>query len=156
MKQTQETLESKFAEVFKQLDEKARTPGSFVTAVFGDNWQGHTRDNLEGQGLTTDDIINMAWFQGRRAILMGEMLKVMIQQYDELEEQYEQLQRLVIKTTKLLTEQKEKVKTDIFKEAFGHYIQFGDWNEEKVAKQSLSAAETAIKILYPETDEKGN
>lgn len=50
---------------------KAKTKGSFVTAKFGDNW----KDFFGNSGrLTTQDLSDMAWVLGRRAILLEELV----------------------------------------------------------------------------------
>ena len=54
--------------IIKEINERALKP--MVTAKFGDNWKKHQkRMIIEGQ-LDIDTIIEIAWLQGRRALLM--------------------------------------------------------------------------------------
>ncbi len=60
---------------------KAKTKGSFVTAKFGDEW----KDFFGNSGrLTTQDLSYMAWFQGRRAILLEEFVIELIEESGSL------------------------------------------------------------------------
>lgn len=55
-------------EILKEVEEKIET--DFVTARFGNNWKNHAKENYE-----KDDIINIAWIQGRKALLLEMALK---------------------------------------------------------------------------------
>lgn len=60
---------------------KAKTKGSFVTAKFGDGW----KDFFGNSGrLSMQDLSDMAWFQGRRAILLEEFLIELSQEAESL------------------------------------------------------------------------
>lgn len=60
---------------------KAKTKGSFVTAKFGDNW----KDFFGNSGrLTLQDLSDMAWIQGRRAILLEEFAIELITESEAL------------------------------------------------------------------------
>jgi hypothetical protein len=55
-------------EVLKQIDEDIEKP--FVTAQFGDIWKSHAIDHYD-----FPDVVNIAWKQGRRAILLERVLR---------------------------------------------------------------------------------
>jgi len=55
-------------EILKQITEQTEKP--FVTAQFGDNWKNHAKENYD-----IDTIIDIAWKQGRRAILLERKLR---------------------------------------------------------------------------------
>ena len=42
----------------------------FVTGQFGDNWKEYAKENID-----IDEIINIAWIQGRKAILLERVIK---------------------------------------------------------------------------------
>jgi hypothetical protein len=55
-------------EILKQIDADIEKP--FVTAYFGNNWREHAKENYD-----IDAIINIAWKQGRRAILLEKIIE---------------------------------------------------------------------------------
>ncbi len=55
-------------DILKRIDENVEKP--FVTSTFGDNWKEHAKDNYD-QGT----VLDIAWKQGRRAILLEKELK---------------------------------------------------------------------------------
>ena len=65
-------------ELLKLVDERVEKP--LVTARFGDNWKNHVKSEYEkGTGLyELDDIIDIAWKEGRRAILLERALKELL------------------------------------------------------------------------------
>lgn len=58
-------------QIIKQIDENIKTP--FVTEKFGDTWKEHAAN------FTQDVLIDMAWTQGRRAILLERALEKQLQ-----------------------------------------------------------------------------
>ena len=55
-------------EFMKDLNKLVETP--FVTANFGDNWKEYASENI-----SNEDAINIAWIQGRKAILLERALR---------------------------------------------------------------------------------
>lgn len=53
--------------IIEQVDSKVDLP--IVTAKFGDNWK------LRAKEYDKDAVINIAWTQGRRAILLERLLR---------------------------------------------------------------------------------
>ena len=62
--------------IIKEID--ARVEKSFVTAKFGDNWKQHQKRMLDEGQIDIDMIINIAWIQGRRALLMEDTINNLI------------------------------------------------------------------------------
>ena len=54
-------------EILKQINDTIHKP--FVTAQFGDHWKEHAKKNMD-----IDTVINIAWQQGRKAILLERAL----------------------------------------------------------------------------------
>jgi hypothetical protein len=66
-------ISKKAEQILEAIEERIEKP--FVTAKFGDNWREHYRKMLvEGQ-ITTDMLLDIAWKQGRRALLMEDAIK---------------------------------------------------------------------------------
>jgi len=66
---------SDFDELIDRIDDMAQKKASFVTAKFGDNWKEYAHT----AGFHShEDLCHMAWFQGRRAILLEKALKEQI------------------------------------------------------------------------------
>lgn len=59
-------------QILKQIDETIEKP--FVTARFGDQWKEYIKDQFDRGECDIDSIINIAWKQGRRAILLEQVL----------------------------------------------------------------------------------
>lgn len=55
------------SEIIEEIDQSALKP--FITAKFGDNWKEHAKKEY-----TEDAILDIAWKQGRRAILLERLL----------------------------------------------------------------------------------
>ena len=61
--------------IIEQINEMADKDKSFVTSQFGDNWKDHQKRMLSEGQINIDDIIDIAWKQGRRALLMEEVIR---------------------------------------------------------------------------------
>jgi len=59
--------------VIEMIDASATVP--FVTPRFGNHWKEHTKEKIENGDMSIDDVIHIAWLQGRRALLMEEYIK---------------------------------------------------------------------------------
>lgn len=59
---------TRYEGIIQKVDELAQQ--DFVTAKFGNHWKEHAKENIE-----VDQIIDIAWTQGRRAILLERALK---------------------------------------------------------------------------------
>lgn len=68
-------------EVINSIYEKVEKP--LVTPRFGDNWKEHVKEE-EGE-YDRDTLINMAWTQGRRAILLEDELHKRIVLQNEIQ-----------------------------------------------------------------------
>ena len=55
-------------EILKEIDQNIDKP--FITPVFGNNWKENTKLNYD-----FDTVIDIAWRQGRKAILLERVLK---------------------------------------------------------------------------------
>lgn len=64
----------KYNELLEQINISAKQVGAFTTANFGDNWRDYAKANL-----SYDDILNIAWVEGRRAVLLQYALKKQMQ-----------------------------------------------------------------------------
>lgn len=65
---------TKYNEIVGRINNLAKERGSFKTASFGDNWLDYAKANI-----SYDDILMMAWVEGRRAqLLQYELKKQMI------------------------------------------------------------------------------
>jgi len=64
-----------YDEFMKFVDAQIEQP--LVTARFGNDWKEHVKQELEkDSGLyTVDDIIDIAWRQGRKAIILERYIK---------------------------------------------------------------------------------
>jgi hypothetical protein len=60
-------------EILKQIDETCTEP--FVTARFGENWKQFMKEEYLTENCDIDSIINIAWKQGRKAILLEKTLR---------------------------------------------------------------------------------
>jgi hypothetical protein len=64
-------------ELIEEIDKKAEKP--FVTAQFGEHWKEHIRKQFNNGDVDIDMIINIAWKQGRKAILLEKALTQLIE-----------------------------------------------------------------------------
>lgn len=60
-------------EILKQIEEQIEKP--FVTARFGNAWKEHTKQLFDSGEIDIENIIDIAWRQGRRAILLEKELQ---------------------------------------------------------------------------------
>ena len=60
-------------EILKEVEENIEKP--FVTAKFGDNWRAHQKRMFEEGQIDWDMLLNIAWKQGRKAILLENVVK---------------------------------------------------------------------------------
>ena len=63
-------------EIIAQINERVEKP--FVTAKFGDNWKEHQKRMLAEGQINIDMLIDIAWKQGRRALLMEDVIHKLI------------------------------------------------------------------------------
>lgn len=61
-----------YEEIISQINERVEKP--FVTAKFGDNWKEHQKRMLAEGQISIDMILDIAWKQGRRSLLMEEAI----------------------------------------------------------------------------------
>ena len=61
-------------EILKRVEELIETP--FVTAQFGDNWKQHAKIHYN-----KNDVIEIAWKQGRKAILLERAIRQILGEY---------------------------------------------------------------------------
>ena len=62
----------KSKQILENIEQRVEQP--FITAKFGDKWKEHTKAMLEDGQIDIDSIINIAWKQGRRALLLEDSL----------------------------------------------------------------------------------
>jgi len=62
--------------ILKDIEEMIEKP--FVTATFGDNWRQHAKENYD-----LDSVIDIAWKQGRRSVLLERKLAELKNKWDE-------------------------------------------------------------------------
>lgn len=73
MKKNEEILKN----ILEKIDKNVLKP--FVTAQFGDHWKEHTKKQFLIGEMDIDDIINIAWKQGRKTILLEKTLNQLIE-----------------------------------------------------------------------------
>jgi len=61
----------KSEKIFEKVDELLKT--EFVTARFGKNWKQHAKENYD-----IDTVIEIAYKQGRKAILLEKAIKELL------------------------------------------------------------------------------
>jgi hypothetical protein len=62
-------------EFYKMLDDiDDQAEKSFVTERFGDNWREHIQKQFEDDEITFENVLKIAWKQGRKAILLERAL----------------------------------------------------------------------------------
>lgn len=62
---------TRYEEIIKRVDELVQQ--DFVTAKFGNHWKEHAKENYE-----VDQIIDIAWVQGRKVVLLEKALKELV------------------------------------------------------------------------------
>ena len=60
-------------QIIEDVDRLVDTP--FVTARFGDNWKEHQKRMLDEGQIDIDMLLDIAWRQGRRGILLEKALQ---------------------------------------------------------------------------------
>jgi hypothetical protein len=65
-------------EIIQSINERIELP--FVSAKFGDNWKDHVGKQLLDNEITPAMLINLAWVQGRRALMLEDALKKAMKQ----------------------------------------------------------------------------
>ena len=66
---------TKSEQIIEQINEKVKKP--FVTTKFGDNWKNHQKRMLAEGQIDIDMLLDVAWIQGRRALLMEDVIRVL-------------------------------------------------------------------------------
>lgn len=66
----------KIEELLKEINERIEKP--FITARFGDNWKEHTKKMINVGQIDLDMLLDIAWKNGRKVVLMEEELKKLI------------------------------------------------------------------------------
>jgi hypothetical protein len=84
-------------EILKQIDETCTEP--FVTARFGENWKQFMKEEYLTENCDIDSIINIAWKQGRKAILMEKVIRQYAQIVSVKERKIEMLTELLRENT---------------------------------------------------------
>src|SRR5688500_16309326 len=67
---------TEFEKLIEQLNSKIEQP--LIDARFGDQWRDHQKRMLEENQISADMVLDIAWKQGRRAILLERVLKKLI------------------------------------------------------------------------------
>lgn len=63
-------------EIIKQIDEQIeKGEVVIITARFGDNWKEHQKKLLREEQIDIDMILELAWKQGRRGILLEKAIE---------------------------------------------------------------------------------
>jgi len=65
-----------FEELMKEVDERVHQP--LVTARFGDKWKDHQKKLYDEAEIDFDTLLNIAWVQGRRALLLEQELRILM------------------------------------------------------------------------------
>jgi len=63
---------TKAEQIINQVNEQVDTP--FVTARFGDKWKEHKKKMLDEGQVSIDDIIDIAWRNGRKVVLFEQVI----------------------------------------------------------------------------------
>lgn len=66
----------KSQEILNEVENKIEMP--FVTAKFGYGWREHQKRMLEEGQIDIDMILNIAWRQGRKSILLEDVIKKLV------------------------------------------------------------------------------
>jgi hypothetical protein len=64
------------SEILNEVDEMVRKP--FVTARFGDHWKEHTKKMIDEGQMTVEMVLEIAWKQGRKAILLEDVIRKLL------------------------------------------------------------------------------
>lgn len=62
--------------ILKEVNDRIEKP--LVDARFGDNWREHQKRMLAEGQINTDMLFDIAWKQGRRAILLERVIEAYI------------------------------------------------------------------------------
>ena len=73
MSNTEETTKTKADFIIEMIEATAKTP--MVTPRFGNEWKKFTKEKFENGQMSVDDIIDIAFYQGRKALLLEEALR---------------------------------------------------------------------------------
>jgi len=65
----------KAEQIINQVNEQVDKP--FVTARFGNNWKEHQKKMLDEGQISIDDIIDIAWRNGRQVVLFTQAIQDM-------------------------------------------------------------------------------
>lgn len=65
-------IDEEVNQVIEQINKNAKTEGSFITAKFGDKWIEYAMNRSTHD---KESLANIAWEQGRRAILLEKLLR---------------------------------------------------------------------------------
>jgi hypothetical protein len=68
-------------DILKIIHDTVETP--FVTATFGNNWKEHQQAMIDKGQFTVENILHIAWFQGRRALLLEKALDDALSQLEQ-------------------------------------------------------------------------
>lgn len=60
-------------EILKEVESNIEKP--FVTGKFGDNWRVHQKRMLDEGQITVDMLLDIAWKQGRKALLLEDVVR---------------------------------------------------------------------------------
>lgn len=66
-----------FEEIIKDIDNRIENP--MISAKFGDRWKEHQMRMFEEGQINVEMLINIAWKQGRRNLLLEKELKRLIE-----------------------------------------------------------------------------
>lgn len=62
--------------IINRVDERVEKP--LVSAKFGDNWRQHQKKMLDEGQIDAEMLINLAWKQGRRALLLEDEIRKLV------------------------------------------------------------------------------
>lgn len=63
-------------QVIQDINERAAKP--LITAKFGDNWKEHQKKMILDGQIKIEDIVEIAWIQGRRALLLERAVRSLV------------------------------------------------------------------------------
>lgn len=67
------TVDEQLSEIMAQVEAKSETP--FVTGTFGNSWKDYAIEQLDFGA-----VVNIAWKQGRKAILLKEEIRKLLKE----------------------------------------------------------------------------
>lgn len=80
-----EKMEKEFERIMKNIEAAVGKP--LIDARFGDNWQNHQRRMLQEKQIDTDDLIRIAWVNGKKGVLMERAIKELLQKIEFIQDQ---------------------------------------------------------------------